>query len=76
MKQSIINTHYIFIKKYPYFDEMCLKDNKKGSFSYFGMNNYYDKKSTKKILDKLKKQIPDNNKSIIKTRDIEINYLM
>lgn len=55
-----------FIKKYPYFDEICLKDNKKGNFSYFGMDNYYDKESTKKILDKLKKQIPDHNKSIIK----------
>ena len=39
---------------------------KKGNFSYFGMNNYYDREATKKILDKLKKQIPDHNKEIIK----------
>lgn len=55
-----------FIEKYPYFDEICLKDNKKGNFSYFGMDNYYDREATKKILDKLKKQIPDHNKEIIK----------
>lgn len=30
------------------------------------MNNYYDREATKKILDKLKKQILDHNKEIIK----------
>lgn len=54
-----------FINKYPYFDEISLKKNKKGTFSYFGMNNYYDKNKTKEILSKLKKQIPDHDKKII-----------
>lgn len=55
-----------FIKKYPYFEEVCLKNGKKGKFDYFYMDNYYDRETTKKILDNLKKQIPDHNKKIIK----------
>ena len=54
-----------FINKYPYFDEISLKKNKKGTFSYFGMNNFYNKNKTKEILSKLKKQIPDHDKKII-----------
>lgn len=54
-----------FINKFPYFDEINLEKDRKGTFNYFGMNNYYDKNQTKEILSKMKKQIPDHNKKII-----------
>ena len=54
-----------FINKFPYFDEINLEKDRKGTFDYFGINNYYDKNQTKEILSKMKKQIPDHNKKII-----------
>lgn len=48
-----------FLKKYPYFDE-------KRTLEYFKMDNYYNREQTKIILEKLKKDILDHNKKIIK----------
>ncbi len=55
-----------FINKYRYFDNTTLKNGEKGTFSYFGMDNYYNQEQTKIILEKLKKEISDHNKLIIR----------
>lgn len=55
-----------FIKKHPYFDEITLKNGKKGKIDCFKMDNYYNKEQTKNILEKIKKDIPNHNKKIIK----------
>jgi len=55
-----------FVKWYPYFDKTCSKNKKRRTFEYYGMDNYYDKETTKEILNKMKKQLPNHNKKIIK----------
>ena len=55
-----------FMDKFPYFDETTLKDGSKGKFNYFGPDNYYNKEQTEYILTKLKEDIQDDNKKIIK----------